>query len=623
MATPFTRHVSVRFRAAQAFYTGQTTTSLVPDIFPVAINGRPYQIDLRSGTFQRGFDPRVRDSVDQSTAPGEAAINPQGLWRRGQDSWHLGAGQEYADSAESQDYRFNSSKGLDPWTKGQVSCLNATALNTGTSAPTTNVGQAVVAGGRIYVIDGTTIKYASTFSGNWSSLTMPTSTTAVNALATDGTWLFAAITAATSGVYAGLATDSPPTLTRMVHDSITNVGYVNGRLMCSALNVLYDGSVRAYTTGNIAAGDTLLTHRNTAFRWVGFAAGSGYIYAAGFAGENSLIYKTTVKSDGTSLDAPSIAAQLPTGEIVSGLFGYLGFILVGSNKGVRFCAADSAGNLTVGPVIPTSGAVKGFTADGRFVWYTYTNYDGTSGGLGRLDLSTFTAATTPAYATDLMYASTAAILSCATFNGYRMFTVSGVGVVYEDTANLVATAELTTGIYRWGIPDRKFVAKFDLRTLPLTGSIVPSVSLDTGAYNVMTGSITTSSVESVSSAPQDKFIEAEFKLSFTRASATTAPTLTRWMSRVYASPARSQVFIVPVLLHQKMKMHNGEYFINVPQELYFLRQLVINPRVVNYQDGGELYSVVVEDVQFQAMDRVDTGTGFEGTATVTMRSITD
>lgn len=615
MATPFTRHVSVRFRAAQAFYTGQTTSSLVPDIFPVAINGRPYQIDLRSGTFQRGFDPRVRDSVDQSTAPGEAAINPQGLWRRGQDSWHLGAGQEYADSAESQDYRFNSSKGLDPWTKGQVSCLNATALNAASGAPTTATNQyLVVAGGYVYVSDGQLLKRASTSGGAWTTITSGAPTATINALASDGTRVFIAY--ANSGVYVSISSGVTIATWITGTDDYTMLDYVNGRLI--------GGNAHKVATLDVSpTAVTIHTNRDIATRFVGAAAGNGFIYAAGFSGDRSIILKTTLTADATALADMSIAAQLPTGEVVSSLFGYLGFILVGSNKGVRFCAADSAGNLTVGPVIPTSGAVKDFTADGRFVWYTYTNYDGTSGGLGRLDLSTFTAATTPAYATDLMYASTNAILSCATFNGYRMFTVSGVGVVYEDTANLVSTAELTTGLYRWGIPDRKFVAKFDLRTLPLTGSIVPSVSLDTGAYSAMTGSITTSSVESVSSAPQDKFIEAEFKLTFTRASATTAPTLTRWMSRVYASPARSQVFIVPVLLHQKMKMHNGEYFINVPEELDLLRQLVINPRVVNYQDGDETFSVVVEDVQFQAMDRVDTGTGFEGTATVTMRSITD
>lgn len=615
MATPFTRHVSVRFRAAQAFYTGQTTTPLVPDIFPVAINGRPYQIDLRSGTFQRGFDPRVRDSVDQSTAPGEAAINPQGLWRRGQDSWHLGAGQEYADSAESQDYRFNASKGLDPWTKGQVSCLNATALNAASGAPTTATNQyLVVAGGYVYVSDGQLLKRASTSGGAWTTITSGAPTATINALASDGTRVFIAY--ANSGVYVSISSGVTIATWITGTDDYTMLDYVNGRLI--------GGNAHKVATLDVSpTAVTIHTNRDIATRFVGAAAGNGFIYAAGFSGDRSIILKTTLTADATALADMSIAAQLPTGEVVSSLFGYLGFILVGSNKGVRFCAADSAGNLTVGPVIPTSGAVKDFTADGRFVWYTYTNYDGTSGGLGRLDLSTFTAATTPAYATDLMYASTNAILSCATFNGYRMFTVSGVGVVYEDTANLVSTAELTTGLYRWGIPDRKFVAKFDLRTLPLTGSIVPSVSLDTGAYSAMTGSITTSSVESVSSAPQDKFIEAEFKLTFTRASATTAPTLTRWMSRVYASPARSQVFIVPVLLHQKMKMHNGEYFINVPEELDLLRQLVINPRVVNYQDGDETFSVVVEDVQFQAMDRVDTGTGFEGTATVTMRSITD
>ena len=617
MATPFTRHVSVRFRAAQAFYTGQTTTSLVPDIFPVAINGRPYQIDLRSGTFQRGFDPRVRDSVDQSTAPGEAAINPQGLWRRGQDSWHLGAGQEYADSAESQDYRFHASKGINPWTKGQVSCLNATALNSASGAPTTATNQyLVVAGGYVYVSDGQLLKRASTSGGAWTTITSGAPTATINALASDGTRVFIAY--ASSGVYVSISSGVTIATWITGSDDYTMLDYVNGRLIGGNAH-----KVATLDTASPASPVVIQTNRDIATRFVGAAAGNGFIYAAGFSGDRSIILKTTLTADATNLADMSIAAQLPTGEVVSSLFGYLGFILVGSNKGVRFCAADSAGNLTVGPVVPTSGAVKDFTADGRFVWYTYTNYDGTSGGLGRLDLSTFTAATTPAYATDLMYASTNAILSCATFDGYRMFTVSGVGVVYEDTANLVATAELTTGLYRWGIPDRKFVAKFDLRTLPLTGSIVPSVSLDTGTYTAMTGSITTSSVESVSSAPQDKFIEAEFKLSFTRASATTAPTLTRWMSRVYASPARSQVFIVPVLLHQKMKMHNGEYFMDVPQELDLLRQLVINPRVVNYQDGDETFSVVVEDVQYQAMDRVDTGTGFEGTATVTMRSITD
>ncbi len=68
------------YNPATAFYTGTGATELVPDIFPIAINGRPYMLDMKSGQFTRQFDARVRDSVDQSTEPGESALNPQGLW---------------------------------------------------------------------------------------------------------------------------------------------------------------------------------------------------------------------------------------------------------------------------------------------------------------------------------------------------------------------------------------------------------------------------------------------------------------------------------------------------------------------------------------------------------------
>ena len=64
------------FRGGSSFYTGTGTTQLVPYIFPVAINGRPYLIDVKSNNFTRQFDARVRDSVDQSAEPGESAINP-------------------------------------------------------------------------------------------------------------------------------------------------------------------------------------------------------------------------------------------------------------------------------------------------------------------------------------------------------------------------------------------------------------------------------------------------------------------------------------------------------------------------------------------------------------------
>jgi hypothetical protein len=114
---------SFPYRGTPAFYSGTGSTQLVPNTFPVAINGRPYMIDTKSNEFARQFDARVRDSVDQSAEPGESAINPQGLWRRSQSSWHYGAGQDYSDTADAEAYRFRSSKGINVWDKGKISLL--------------------------------------------------------------------------------------------------------------------------------------------------------------------------------------------------------------------------------------------------------------------------------------------------------------------------------------------------------------------------------------------------------------------------------------------------------------------------------------------------------------------
>jgi len=222
-----------------------------------------------------------------------------------------------------------------------------------------------------------------------------------------------------------------------------------------------------------------------------------------------------------------------------------------------------------------------------------------------------------------MLTSTANVLAVATFNNKRIFSVSADGIYVEDSANLVTTAELTTGTYGWGIPDRKFVAKFDTRTTPLFGTITPYISLDSGAFQSMTAHDLALSTESVATGPQSKFIEARFKLDFTRASALVGPTLTRWMARAYATPARSQVFRVPILMHHRLQVHDTEYYFDVESELQALRDLVTNPRVINYQENNETYSVVMEDLEFQVIDGYQSNWDLEGTCTVTMRSVQD
>ena len=608
------------FRPAPRFFTGTGTTQLVPDIFPIAINGRPYLVDEKSGQFTRGFEPRVRDSVDQSTAPGEAAINPQGLWRRGEVSWHYGAGQRYADTAEGQDYRFYASKGVNVWTKGQATLLNAVKESLNSS--NTNF-EIVTTDTRVYVMDGSDIKYTTdpyATTPTWTTITgMPAATP--RDMTTDGTNIYVTYPGLTNSF--GLWKYTPAGVASNVAyghefgyiDFIKGFFIVTGSVSGGNGADLYFSPV-----GNVGADS--YEHPVSSFEWIGAAAGQTAIYLAGYSGSHGAIYKLTIKADGT-LDTPVVALELPFGEYPTAISSYLGAILIGTNKGVRYAVADSASNLTAGALIPTSGAVKDFTSEDRYVWFGWSNYDGISTGLGRLDLGTFISTNTPAHATDLMHTGTANVLACSTFNGKRIFAVSGDGIFVEDSGNLVASGEIVTGTYRWGIPDRKFVAKFDVRSTPLVGTITPSVSLDSATYLDLTAHETLNTTEHVATGPQTKFIEAKFKLTLARASATTGPTLTRWMARAYASPARSQVFRVPILMHHHLRVKDVEYYFDVETELNYLRDLVTNPRVINYQENTESYSVIIEDMQFNIIDALESNWDLEGTCVVTMRSVQD
>jgi len=331
-----------------------------------------------------------------------------------------------------------------------------------------------------------------------------------------------------------------------------------------------------------------------------------------------------VKPDGTALDIPTVAAELPLGEIVQEIEGYLGYIVIGLADGFRFCSADDNGNLLVGPKIVTGTAVETFAGIGKYIYFGWKNYDATSTGIGRMDISVFISTNQPAYASDLMVTGQGSIVDVHEFDGEPVFTVAGLGAYRPHPTNLVASGTLTSGIYRWGVPDAKFVPKLDIRCLPLVGSVTMSIASDDGAYHDFETLSVTGVKEKTFDGLEEKVFEAEIKLTLARAAgATTGPTLTRWMARAYAAPLRSQIFSVPIVMHHKLNIGGREYWQDVDYEMSQLRDLVENPRVVSYQENTETYAVVVENVQWQALrdSSVQTRWDWEGTAIVVMRSV--
>ena len=607
------------FTGGPGFYSGTGSTELVPYVFPVALNGRPYQLDIKSGAFSRQFDDRTRSSVDQSTEPGEAAINTQGLWRRSQSSWHYGAGQTYSDTADAEQYRFRDSKGVNIWERGKCSLLPDTSQ--ARASANTNLHM-VTADTRIYVTDGQEVLYTT----NLSSFTAVTSTNASNLVDITGDGYNVYFS------YADGDIDQTNPSTGAASNYITGIeagkmDYVKGRLMVAGQGADKNRIWNITTTPGTSQNNpgALFTHPNTNFEWVGFAAGQNHIYCAGFAGNKSLIYKTAIKADGTALDIPTVAGELPLGEVVQTIEGYLGFVAIGLNDGFRVASSDSDGNLVIGPKIVTNNAVEAFAGVGKYIYFGYKNFDATSTGIGRMDISTQITTNQPAYASDLMVTGQGAITDIHEFSDLPVFAVSGLGFYAQHSTNLVSSGYLLSGVYRWGVPDSKFIPKWDLRTEALKGTAAIAVSTDGGAIRDIGTQSSVGSLESTFNGYEDRVFEAETKLILGRSSTNAAegPTVTRWLARAYAAPLRSQLFSVPLLLHHRMSLRGREYFFDVDDELARLRDLVENPRVVSYQENLESFSVVVEDVRWQPVDARSAHNewDWEGTCTVIMRSV--
>lgn len=381
-------------RHGSPYYGGAATVSAEINEFIAALDGQPFEIDWKNGGVQYQTVPLLRDQADQSIEPGKQSINPEAFWPRSTSSWHLGAGQSTFDRDGSSPYRFRESKGVDVSERWELSLLNQTRQ--GRESTNTNLYQ-VVAGTYLYITDGTALLYTQDIAADppsWTSVTGGPAT-AASSMTSDG---FAIYTAhAASGVYR--TTRGAATTASWATGTVDLVAYVKDRLMAAAGASVYN------ITASGALPSALFAHPNTDFTWVGFAAGDTHIYAAGKSGDKSLIYRTRIKDDGTGLDAMVVAGELPDGEIVTGIYGYLGFVVLGSDKGLRFATVGSTGDLTIGAFIPVgTGSVEAFEGQDRFVWFAWPEFDSDGSGLGRIDLQNFsdTERLTPAYASDLM-----------------------------------------------------------------------------------------------------------------------------------------------------------------------------------------------------------------------------
>lgn len=596
--------------------TSAVESSTVPALYPVALAGRAFLLDEKQDWGHDSIPqlhPQFLQDVGNQSA--EATLNPEALKRKSQDSWHHGAGQTYLDRPESDNLRFRSSKGIDIWTRWQISLLWDTARKR-TSA-NTNL-QVLPVGTHLYVADGNEVYWTTDITTGSPTFTASTinvaeGAQAVSSIASDGYNVWAAL--GPNGIHTTTRGASVSTH----YSDLTGaqvLGYVNGRLMAAKDNAVYN------ITASGAAPTALFTQPNTDFRWVGFASGPTHLYFAGYSGDKSLIYKSTVKADGTGLDVATIAGTLPDGEIVTAIDNYVGFILLGTSKGWRFCQITTNGNLEIGSRIDTSSSVQAFEGQDNFIWWGMTNYDASSTGLGRMDPTQITdaGALTPAWASDLMATAQGSVTSIATFQSVRVFAVAASGVWVEDRTNRVPSGTLDTGLITYGTPDTKVAVFLDTRYRGTDGSHTAWISVDGGSFETI-GTHSGGETTQFPLGPR-RGETFEIRVTLTRSSTTTlTPIITRQTLKAEVAADPGVYHLLPLRLYEKEHVGGQDRHRDVGDDLRFLRALRSDRTLAILQEGDQSYAVVMVDFQWRPHHQTNERKAWNGTFLAKLKEI--
>lgn len=577
----FTFHAKRAVRSA--WFSGSApATPGVPHLWHVSLAGRGYLLDLAANEYAHRTVPILKQDLgaDQNE-PSEASLNPEGPWRRSSSSWHGGAGQTHRDLPDSSTHRFRASKGVDVWTRGELTLL---ADTTEAHAVAGATAQIAAMGAALYYTDGEDVIR--------TDLTTPTTCTGtpsanVQSITASGSTVWAAYGA--DGVYAATST----TFSNVTTDDANLVGWAKGRILMADGKKLSDLSS--------GTPSTVLDHADSGFVWSCIADGIGNIFAGGNSGDKALIYRIGITADGSALSAPVVAARLPDGELIHAMVGYLGTLILGTSRGFRLCAESDTGQLTMGPLIDLGVAVRAFATKGDSVWFGWSNYDSDSTGCGRINLGyPFTDTLVPAYASDLMVTGQGVVDGLAFLGDTLAVGVATEGI-YQPSGT-VTSGTLESGTVTYGLAEEKIVRG---GIVDFDGTVTMSISTEGGEYTTL---------DETGETERGRY--HEWRVTLGAGAKVRGVTLL-----AYPSPTRTRTITLPLLLHSTLKTVAGtEVGFPVEQARVEIESLSETQRIVTFQEGVRRYQVKVEDFVW-APYAPNTSGGWDGTLTIKVKEV--
>jgi hypothetical protein len=603
-----------------------TTTGLPSSFSPsvIGIAGVPYLMDTESGKYSRqAFDVVQQRNTNSNR---DLLLLPQDVWRQQAESWHQGAGQSNLDRDDALPYRYQDSFGINPWNQWQISLLNKTQrMGTYSNSiwlTTYDNYLAVVNGRRIYwygSVSASASIGSTTVNASYDIIDIANMGAYVTTLDTHG------------NVYETAGPGASPVL-KGTYTNANFIAFEKDYLIAGINNELKD-----ITAGG--AGSKIYTSPLSNFRWVSAAPGNSCIYVLGGSGDKYVVHRIGIKEDGTGLSPAIVAATLPDGEIGYTIESYLGFIFIGTNFGIRVATPNnSAGDLTLGPVIPTGKRVRCFEGQDRFVWYGNSAFSGyySSGdeyfptflvsGLGRLDLATTTTSQlTPAYANDICWIEQpyGEVTAVTTFQGKRVFAIEGNGVFAEND-NLMDAGWLTQGTMSFGIEDLKTGLYIQGKWLPLKGSIDLDLAFDSTGYITIDNYAQAGTIRSGNASlngTQFSRASARYVLRRSESSNFEGPEFTRWEIRAIPVKGRTSRWTLPIMNYEQTEIGGVPYTRDPLAVLDTLMSLVENSTVFTLQESGRAYQVHAKDFVWQPEKLTNNGRAWQGIYTLVAEEV--
>jgi len=630
--------------------------------YDVAIGGMPFIYAISDARpYIRQTAPFRKEQFDNQTEPGEQSLT--GWWIRSQMSFHGGDGITFFDPAGAPanspaQYRFADSQGVNVFEQGEVTLLKSVANTHEVTGPVAGTNyenrqqhlRSIQWSGNNGVLlhdeydvdkiatDGTVTHFIDYNTG---------SAEPVRAICDDGVFAYWVSNATAGGanklhMYKKALTDattsipSPMFTATGVVIEYAEMEFIKDRIVLCVNNSVYEVSTVAS-----ALPTPVYTNPNTNYIYTSIAASGPAIYTAGHSGIYSTIQKYTLSTAGVmpTLTSAIVAAELPAGEIVTKLYYYLGYMVIGTNKGIRVATvSDQDGSINYGPlIVETSQPVYDFAGRDRFVWAA-TGIGTLDGGLIRLDLGTEVEPLRFAYANDLQiqqnaehYTTAVAFLGTTNRLAFTTAFKTTSGALYlESATELVTNGYLTTGYIRYNTLEPKNFKRLIARGEFEYGSMtLETVTADGTEYDVVAYSASVPPVEVTTSNPQEaqEYLAYKFILYRDGTDATKGPIMKGYQAKAYIATPRQRVIKFPVYCYDVetdkynvLTGYDGRAFDRITQ-LEFVEQ---NGDVVTWQDltTGESRQALIEQISFTRLTPPDRGfNGYGGIIDITIRTV--